>query len=120
MKASANGAPRRDGVTAIHSLDRFVFTVPALDEAERFYTEFGLEVRRSRGRIDLHTFGNPHCWGSIVEAPGPKRLQYLCFGAYQQDLASLARAGFAARRAGARLRPAVPGHRGSAGAVRPE
>jgi catechol 2,3-dioxygenase-like lactoylglutathione lyase family enzyme len=91
MKASANGAPRRDGVTAIHSLDRFVFTVPALDEAERFYTEFGLEVRRSGGRIDLYTFGHPHCWGSIVEAPGRKRLQYLCFGAYQQDLASLAR-----------------------------
>jgi catechol 2,3-dioxygenase-like lactoylglutathione lyase family enzyme len=91
MNGSANETARRNGVTAIHSLDRFVLTVPALDEAERFYSEFGLDVRRSGDRIGLYTFGNPHCWGSIVEAPGPKKLQYLSFGVDQRDLASLER-----------------------------
>jgi len=85
MKASGNGASRRNGVTAIHSLDRFVFTVPKLDEAQRFYAEFGLDVRRSGERIDLYTFGNPHCWGSVIEAPGRKKLQYLSFGVYEAD-----------------------------------
>jgi len=85
MTASRNGTSRRDGVTAIHSLNRFVFTAPKLDEAQRFYTEFGLDVRPGGGRIDLYSFGNTHCWGSVVEAPGRKKLQYLSFGAYEQD-----------------------------------
>jgi len=91
MKASGNGTSRRSGVTAIHSLDRFVFTVPKLDEAQRFYAEFGLDVRPSGRRIDLYTFGNPHCWGSVIEAPGRKKLQYLSFGAYEQDYDELLR-----------------------------
>jgi len=74
---------------AVHSLDHFAFTVPDLDEAARFYTEFGLDVRRVDGRIDLYTFGHPHRWGSIHRAPGRKRLQYLCFGAYAEDLEPL-------------------------------
>src|ERR1700687_4279035 len=89
MEALAKGASRRSGVTAVHSLNRFVLTVPALDEAERFYTEFGLDVRRSNGRVDLYTFGHPHCWGTIHEAPGRKKLQYLSFGVYEQDLEPL-------------------------------
>ena len=36
---------RRAGVIAVHSLDHFVFSVPDLDEAARFYDDFGLEVR---------------------------------------------------------------------------
>jgi hypothetical protein len=43
------------GVLGVHSLDRFVFTVPELGEAERFYSTFGLDVRRSGQRLDLHT-----------------------------------------------------------------
>ena len=89
MEALAKGVSRRSGVTAVHSLNRFVLTVPALDEAERFYTEFGLDVRRSSGRVDLYTFGHPHCWGTIYEAPGRKKLQYLSFGVYEQDLEPL-------------------------------
>ncbi len=86
MKVSSNGASRRNGVTAVHSLSRFVFSVPDLDVAERFYTEFGLDVRREGTRIDLHTFGHPHCWGSVFEVPGKKKLQYLSFGVYDDDL----------------------------------
>jgi catechol 2,3-dioxygenase-like lactoylglutathione lyase family enzyme len=89
MKVSSNGALRRDGVTAVHSLNRFVFGVPDLDVAERFYTEFGLDVRRDGKRIDLHTFGNAHCWGSVFEVPGQKRLQYLSFGVFDEDMAPL-------------------------------
>jgi catechol 2,3-dioxygenase-like lactoylglutathione lyase family enzyme len=91
MKVSTNGATRRSGVTAVHSLHRFVFGVPDLALAERFYTEFGLDVRRHDARIDLHTFGNPHCWGSVFAVPGRKKLQYLSFGVYDGDLAPLVR-----------------------------
>jgi catechol 2,3-dioxygenase-like lactoylglutathione lyase family enzyme len=80
---------RRKGVTAVHSLQRFVFSVPDLDVAERFYTEFGLDVRRAPAHIDLHTFGHPHCWGAVLAAPGPKKLQYLSFGVFEHDLAPL-------------------------------
>ena len=46
---------RREGVTAVHSLDHFVFSVPDLDEAARFYDDFGLDVRRRDDRLHLHT-----------------------------------------------------------------
>jgi len=85
----ASTAPRRAGVTAVHSLHRFVFTVPDLDEAARFYEAFGLDVRRAPGRIDLHTFGHPHRWGTLHAAPGRKKLQYLTFAAYADDLDAL-------------------------------
>ena len=35
--ASSSAATRRAGTLGVHSLDRFVFTVPELDVAERFY-----------------------------------------------------------------------------------
>jgi catechol 2,3-dioxygenase-like lactoylglutathione lyase family enzyme len=91
MERLSTSLPRRTGVTAVHSLHRFVFTVPDLDEAVRFYTAFGLEVRREGQRIDLYTFGHPHRWGSIYRAPGTKKLQYLSFAAYPEDLDALRR-----------------------------
>lgn len=87
--STAPAAPRRAGVTAVHSLDRFVFTVPDLDAAVRFYTAFGLDVRRTAGRVDLYTFGHPHRWGSLHAAPGRKKLQYLRFGVYADDFEPL-------------------------------
>ena len=91
MERLSTSLPRRAGVTAVHSLHRFVFTVPDLDAAQRFYTAFGLDVRRVGERIDLHSFGHPHRWGSIHRAPGPKKLQYLSFAAYPEDLQPLRR-----------------------------
>jgi catechol 2,3-dioxygenase-like lactoylglutathione lyase family enzyme len=82
-------APRRSGATAVHSLHRFVFSVPDLEEASAFYTAFGLDVRRAGDRLDLHTFGHPHRWGSIYRGEGPKRLEYLSFAAYPEDFAAL-------------------------------
>lgn len=82
----------RDGMHAVHSLDRFVFTVPSLDEAEHFYDAFGLECKRtSSSSLDLHTHGHPHRWGTLYLAPGRKKLQYLRFGCYAQDLEPIAR-----------------------------
>ena len=88
MPQAPQSAARPAG-PAVHSLDHFAFTVPDLDEAARFYMEFGLDVRRADGRIDLYTFGHPHRWGSIHRAPGRKKLQYLCFGAYAEDIEPL-------------------------------
>ena len=77
---------RRSGVLAVHSINRFVLSVPDLDVAERFYSAFGLDVRRVDGRLDLLTFGNPHCWGSVYAGGQTKRLEYLSFGVDEADL----------------------------------
>ncbi len=78
------GARRRD-VTGVHSLQRFVMSVSALDEAERFYRAFGLDVRRAGGVLELRAYGDPHCWGVIHGNGEPKRLQFLTFGIFADD-----------------------------------
>ena len=40
-------ASRRPGELGIHSLDRFLFSVPDLAVAQRFYSEFGLDIQTS-------------------------------------------------------------------------
>jgi len=85
MDDATKPVPRRDGAPAVHSLHRFVFTVPDLDAAEAFYSDFGLDARRTGTRVDLRTFGSDHRWGTIHERAGPKRLQYVSFGAFQDD-----------------------------------
>ncbi len=90
MGTASTASPRRPGVTAVHSLHRFVFGAPDLDAAATFYSAFGLDVRRTERRVDLYTFGHPHCWGSVHAVSGPKRLQFLSFGAYAEDVEPLA------------------------------
>jgi catechol 2,3-dioxygenase-like lactoylglutathione lyase family enzyme len=70
---------------AIHSVNRFVYSVPDLAEAEKFYAAFGLECRRHGKTLDLHTFGNPHCWATLHESGKPKKLEYLSFGIFAED-----------------------------------
>lgn len=82
--------PHRAAVHGVHSLDRFVFTVPDLDEAARFYDAFGLEPRRIGDRLDLHTTGHPQTWGSLYQAAGNKKLQYLSFGCFAEDFEPIA------------------------------
>ncbi len=81
--------PRRSNTLGVHSLNRFVFTVPDLTPAEAFYRAFGLDVRRDGNRLDLYTHGHPHCWGSVYANGQPKRLQYLSFAAYADDYDAL-------------------------------
>jgi len=52
---------RRAGV---HSLDRFNFSVPDLEQRQKFYSSFGLDLREERGALHVHTHGHPHHWGS--------------------------------------------------------
>lgn len=84
---------RRAGAIGVHSINRFVFTVPELGAAQHFYTSFGLDVRRTGQRLDLHTENNAHCWASIFEGEpqGRKRLEYLSFGVYEDDMPEFAR-----------------------------
>lgn len=85
---------RRAGVTAVHSLDRFVLSVPDLAQAQRFYQAFGLDARMHDGWLDLHTFGpdhREHAWASIFGGVRRKRLEYLRFGIDAHDVESFRR-----------------------------
>ena len=82
--------PRRSNALGVHSLNRFVISVPTLDDAERFYRAFGLETHREGDRLDLGTHGHEHRWGSVHANRQPKKLQYLSFGVYAEDHAALA------------------------------
>ncbi len=88
METPAQTLPslRRSNATGVHSVNRFVFSVPDLDEAEKFYSTFGLEVRRSGNRLDLYAYGHPHCWASIHANGQPKKMQYISFGIFADDL----------------------------------
>ena len=76
---------RRPGELGVHSLDRFQFAVPDLDAGRKFYASFGLDVRAAGNTLDIHTHGHPHRWGSVVEGPR-KQLQFISFGAFEEDL----------------------------------
>ena len=80
---------RRAGVCAAHSVNQFVFSVPDLAEAERFYAAFGLDVRAHNEQLDLYTFNHPHRWATVVQAPGPKRLQFVSYGVFAEDVQSM-------------------------------
>ena len=79
-------SPRRADALGVHSVHRFVFSVPDLAEAERFYTAFGLDVQRVGERLDLHTFGHAHGWASVFASGATKQLEYVSFGLYAEDL----------------------------------
>jgi catechol 2,3-dioxygenase-like lactoylglutathione lyase family enzyme len=82
---------RRPNALGVHSLDRFVFSVPDVAEAARFYGAFGLAARSEGDRLDLYTDGHPHCWARVYGNGQPKRLQYLSFAAYEEDFDALAK-----------------------------
>src|SRR5574340_1723815 len=85
MREKATSPSRRAGALGVHSLDRFVFSVPDLDPAERFYRAFGLEPRRDGNRLDLVAAGGSHCWGSLHADGEAKRLRFLRFGAWEDE-----------------------------------
>ena len=94
---------RRHGATGVHSIQRFALTVPSLDEAERFYKTFGLDVRRAGNALELRAHGDPHVWG-VIHGGAAKRLEYVEMGMYAED-ADASRARRAARhRPRARIR----------------
>jgi len=71
----------------VHSLDAFNLIVPDMKQAESFYTVFGLDLQAKGNRLDVHTTGNRHRWGSIAEGAN-KQLSHLSFGVFEDDFAA--------------------------------
>lgn len=86
MSTASQITSRRTGITAVHSVNRFVFSVPDLNEAEKFFTTFGLDPRRSGDHIDLYAHGHPHCWARIHAGTPVKTLQYISYGIFAEDV----------------------------------
>ena len=84
-ESSPQAETRRPGVLGIHSLDHFSMTVPKLAEAARFYGAFGLDVRNEKDGLGIYTFGHKHRWAILREGPH-KKLDYLSFGAFEDDI----------------------------------
>jgi catechol 2,3-dioxygenase-like lactoylglutathione lyase family enzyme len=85
IRQLAEPVRRRPGELGVHSLDRFNFAVPDADEARKFYSAFGLDVREEKNALHIHTHGHPHRWGTVVEGPR-KALRFISFGAFEGDL----------------------------------
>ncbi|MGZ3329045.1 MAG: VOC family protein, partial [Xanthobacteraceae bacterium] len=69
----------------VHSLDHFVLAVPDLAPAQRFYSDFGLDVQAAGDALGLKTAGHDQHWGVVVEGKR-KKLHHLSFGCYSDDL----------------------------------
>jgi catechol 2,3-dioxygenase len=74
-------------IPAVHSLDGFTLMVPDLDQAQEFYSAFGLAVDRAGDRLLLRTHGDQHVWADLVQGPR-KRLLSIRFGIYEADRAA--------------------------------
>ena len=85
---SVQSGKRRNDVLAVHSIDTVVFTVPDIEEAVKFYTAFGMDVKRDGNAVNLFTVGHSHCWMRVIENKQPKALQFLTFGIYAEDEAA--------------------------------
>lgn len=85
MDAITKGG-RRPSVLGVHSIDHFALEVPDITEARRFYAEFGLEVRDCGSGIELYSKDNPHRWAVIRQGASPKRLSYLSFGIFADEI----------------------------------
>jgi catechol 2,3-dioxygenase-like lactoylglutathione lyase family enzyme len=81
---------KRPGELGIHSMDTFNMVVPDLKQAETFYKTFGLDVREEGNDLGVYTFGASHRWISISES-NRKKLNFLSFGAFEEDLEPLKR-----------------------------
>jgi catechol 2,3-dioxygenase-like lactoylglutathione lyase family enzyme len=83
--------PRREDALGVHSLDHFSLEVPDLDEARDFYLKFGLDIGADNNSLNIRTHGNSHVWGSLEEGRR-KRLKYLSFGVFADDMEGFATA----------------------------
>src|SRR5262245_58146552 len=85
IRSMAQPVYKRPGEVGVHSLDAFHFTVPDLADVEKFYSNFGLDVKGENGALALYTKGHPHKWGSVSEGPR-KKMQFVSFGVYEEDM----------------------------------
>lgn len=84
MSFNKNGAAR----FGIHSIDHFCLEVPELGQARHFLGAFGLRVDERAGSLELRAGDSEHVWARIVQGPR-KRLRYLSFNCYAEELRGL-------------------------------
>lgn len=89
----------------IHSLDCFALEVPSLEDAESFFTAFGLEVSTEAQRIALRAEGDVRPW-AYCHAGASKRLAYLSFSCFAEEYSALVEQ--VRQTPGARVAPASP------------
>ncbi|GLK45469.1 VOC family protein [Novosphingobium resinovorum] len=77
---------RRAGALGVHSIDHFAIEVPDLEDARTFYTLFGLDVRDRDGALELYAKGDPHRWAIVTAGTGGRKLRYLSFGVYEDEI----------------------------------
>ena len=85
MTKSLMAQTKRPGVLAVHSLDEYVLEVPSLEDAKKFYTDFGLRVVDEGEQVALYAHNNPHRYATLIKGM-KKRLLCLRFGIYAEDL----------------------------------
>ena len=72
---------------AVHSIHEFVFSVPDLEQARHFYSNFGLDVRDEESGLGLYTASRSLRWALVV--PGlHKRLLWVTLGIDEKDRAN--------------------------------
>ncbi|SAK85685.1 glyoxalase [Caballeronia pedi] len=77
-------------MAAVHSVDHFALNVPSVDEAERFFKAFGLDVTRAgahRDELELRA-ADGWRWARVLPA-ADKSLAYLSFNCFEHDLATI-------------------------------
>lgn len=72
---------------AVHSIDHYALEVPDLAVAEHFLDAFGLTLRHNAGWLEAYA-ADGHCWARFHEGEH-KRLAYLSFNCYAEDLAGI-------------------------------
>ena len=85
MEGTTSVPLRRKDTTAVHSLHRFVFSVPDLDEAVAFYDAFGLDVREATAGSTCTRSAIRIAGRRSISAQGAKQLEYVSFGVYAED-----------------------------------
>lgn len=73
----------------VHSIDHFALEVPSLDQAQQFFTHFGLDVETDAdGALALRAGGQPHVWARLHAGPA-KRMAYLSLNCYAEEFEPL-------------------------------
>lgn len=75
---------------AVHAIDHYTLAVPDLDQAEHFFTNFGLRVERDGDALAVRASGSDHVWARVVSGQA-KHLAYLTLNCSETDYAPLAR-----------------------------
>lgn len=84
----AKGLVERSVPTAlagVHSINHFALLAPDVDAMADFTGSLGLRVQRLGDSLAIRASESEHVWTKILPGPG-KRLHYLSFGCFAEDL----------------------------------